>query len=191
MQTNFFYPTAIRQVALTDQATGRPSIPWHFDPTQINSVSPASTTDSLYTISGLWMEKFLSLTNQLWLTGFHIPNNGQTPIGIELQLNTYRQSRIEDLTIQLCFDGELIGLNHASQENPVQSSMYTGDNPPAHPVGDYNIYGSGTDMWETTLTNEQLADPTFGIVIGFKSNTIYPHRDLAHVDQVGIRITYA
>jgi hypothetical protein len=191
MQTNFYTPTRITPVQLTEQATGHPSIAWKFDATQINKTAPASSKQPLYTISGLWMERFLSLTDQLWFTGFNIPNNLGTPVGIELELNTYRQGRIQDITVQLCFDGELIGMNHASLDNPVQSSMYTGDNPVATPAGDYHVYGTNTDMWATELTSEQIADSTFGIVIGFKSNTIYPHRDLAHIDQVGIRVTYA
>jgi hypothetical protein len=46
-------------------------------------------------------------------------------------------------------------------------------------------------MWGTELTSEQLADPTFGIVISFKSNVIYPHTDLAYVNQVALRVTCA
>jgi len=71
--------------------------------------------------------------------------------------------------------------------------MYTGELlEPINPVGDYNIYGSPTDLWGTTgLTASNISNSTFGIVISFRSNVIYPHTDIAYVDQVGLRITYA
>jgi hypothetical protein len=70
--------------------------------------------------------------------------------------------------------------------------MYTGNLiEPLNPIGDYNIYGSSSDMWGTELVSSNVADPTFGVVISFRSNIIYPHTDLAYVDQVGVRITYA
>ena len=72
--------------------------------------------------------------------------------------------------------------------------MYTGGGPndvPLQTVGDYNIYGGSADMWGTQLTSANLSDPTFGVVIAFKSNVIYPHNDLAYLNQVGLRATYA
>ena len=192
MTTPFYYPTAINTVADYNAITDQWSIPWNWNPYQINSNATAITTRPLYTISGLWMEKFLSNTDQLWCTGFNIPNNMQSIAGIEVELNVQRAARIEDLVIQLTLGGNIIGDNHASTVNPVQSDMYTGDyTTPLNPVGDYNIYGSPTDLWATTLTADQVADPTFGVAISFKSNQIYPHSDLAYVSQVGIRITYA
>jgi len=115
-----------------------------------------------------------------------------TILGIECQINVQRAARIEDLIIQLTLNGTLIGDNYASTINPVQSDMYTGDfTTPLNPVGDYNIYGSPADLWGTTgLTASDLANSTFGIVVSFKSNAIYPHRDLVYVSQVGLRITY-
>jgi hypothetical protein len=76
--------------------------------------------------------------------------------------------------------------------NPVQSDMYTGDNTVPTPVGDSHIYGGPADLWATTdLTASDIANPTFGIVVSFRSNAIYPHRDLAYLSQVALRITYA
>ena len=111
--------------------------------------------------------------------------------GIELELDIKRAARIEDLVIQLTLGGVLIGDNLASTINPVQSNMYTGDNVPAVPVGDINIYGGSTNMWGTTgLTADNISDPTFGVVVSFKSNQIYPHTDLAYLSQTALRITY-
>lgn len=235
--TYFYSPTLITQVSVPNEITGIPSIDWNFNPTIIADHAAAVTKTGLYTISGMWMEKFLSNTSQLWCTQLGIPNrfdivnflledntdllqednvsllhleelstslflqqpevansNGTELVqGIELLLDVKRVARIEDLVIQLTLNGQLIGDNLASTINPVQSDMYTGDfTTPVNPVGDRHIYGSGTDLWGTTgLTAANIADPTFGVVVSFKSNPIYPHKDLAYLSQVALRITYA
>jgi len=190
--TAFLFPTTVNQVSIPNEITGIPSIDWTGLEYISNTGSYAVSKRPLYTISGLWMEKFLSNTSQIWLTNFNIPTNPNTLTGIEFQLNIQRAARIEDLIIQLTLNGELIGENQASWVNPVQSDMYTGDfTEPLNPVGDYNVYGGQTNLWGTTLTNTDVTDPTFGVVISFKSNTTYPHSDLAYVDRVALRTTYA
>jgi hypothetical protein len=193
--TLFFNPTTISNVTIPNNITGIPSIDWNFNPTTIVDNVEAVTKKPLYTISGLWMETFLSNTSQLWCTGYKIPDNGQTPVGIEFALNIRRAARIEDLIIQLTLGGNLIGNNYASTINPVQSNMYTGGGPNdvyPIPVGDYNIYGGSSDLWGTTgLTSTNIANSTFGVVVSFKSNIIYPHSDLAYISQAALRITYA
>lgn len=191
VSTNFLSPTTISNVTIPNSVTNYNSIDWIFNPTAIAPGAVAVSSKRLYTISGLWMEQFLSNTSQLWCTGYNFSNITGTVTGIEFQLNIYRQSRIEDLVIQLTLGGELIGENLASKVNPVQSDTYTGDNTTPIPIGDNHIYGGPFDMWGTTLTAENILDPTFGIVISFRSNAIYPHNDLAYVDQASIRITYA
>jgi hypothetical protein len=191
--TQFYNPTTITQVSIPNEVTGIPSIDWNFNSNIIADGAEAVTKTGLYTIPGLWMEKFLSNTSQLWCTRLGIPNRTGTIVGIELQLDVQRVARIEDLIIQLTLNGALIGDNRASTVNPVQSDMYTGDfTAPLDPVGDSHIYGSSTDLWGTTgLTSTNIADSTFGVVVSFKSNPIYPHRDLAYLSQVALRITYA
>ena len=194
MTTTIFYsPTTITQVSAPNEITGIPSIDWNFNSNIITDGAEAVTKTGLYTIPGLWMEKFLSNTSQLWCTRLNIPSMSGTVTGIELQLNIQRAARIEDLLIQLTLNGQLIGDNRASTVNPVQSDMYTGEyTTPLNPVGDSHIYGNNTDLWGTTgLTLANIADPTFGVVVSFKSNPIYPHRDLAYLSQVALRITYA
>jgi hypothetical protein len=190
--TVFLSPTTINQVTIPNEITGISSIDWTGMEYITNTGSYAVSKKPLYTISGMWMEKFLSNTSQLWLTGFNIPNSSSTLTGIEFQLNIQRAARIEDLIIQLTLQGELIGENQASLVNPVQSDMYTGDfTTPLQQVGDYNVYGGSTNLWGSSLTSTDVTDPTFGIVISFKSNQIYPHSDLAYVNQVAVRVTYA
>jgi hypothetical protein len=191
MTTAFYPPTSIATVPEYNSILNQWSIPWNWNPTSISDHAVAVTVRPLYTISGLWMERFLSNTDQLWCTNFNIPNTGRPVAGIEVELFTQRAGRIQDLVVQLIKNGQLIGDNYASTINPVESNTYTGDMTIPIPVGNYNIYGGSTDMWGTTLTSAQLADLTFGVAISFKSNVIYPHSDLAQVSQVGIRITYA
>ena len=191
LAAGFYNPTALTQVSLPNEITGISSIDWNYNDSVLAPGASASSIKPLYTISGIWMEKFLSTTSQLWCTGFNISNTADTLTGIELQLVIRRQSRIEDLVIQLTLGGVLIGDNLASTINPVQSSMYTGDTLSARPVGDVNIYGSPASLWSTALTAADIADPTFGIVLSFQSNLIYPHSDIAYIDQVGLRITSA
>jgi hypothetical protein len=190
--TAFLFPSTVTQVSIPNEITGIPSIDWTGLEYISNTGSYAVTKKPLYTISGLWMEKFLSNTSQIWLTDFNIPTNANQLTGIEFQLGIQRAARIEDLLIQLTLNGELIGDNLASWVNPVQSDMYTADfTTPLNPVGDYNVYGGPNNLWGTTLTTTDVTDPTFGVVISFKSNTTYPHSDIAYVDQVAVRTTYA
>ena len=191
MTTAFYPPTSIATVPEYNSVLNQWSIPWNWNPTTISDHAVAVTVRPLYTISGMWMERFLSNTDQLWCTNFNIPNTGRLVAGIEVELFTQRAGRIQDLVLQLVKNGQLIGDNYASTINPVESNTYTGDMTIPIPVGNYNIYGGSADMWGTTLTSAQVADSTFGVAISFKSNVIYPHSDLAQVSQVGIRITYA
>jgi hypothetical protein len=129
------------------------------------------------------------------LTGYSTRVPGLTQVaGIELALNVQRAGRIQDLKIKLVLNGvEIVNSNNlASTINPVQTDMNTGDfTTPQDPVGDFHIYGSPADLWGTALTASDVADPTFGVVVSFQSNATYPHRDLAYLNQVALRITYA
>jgi hypothetical protein len=193
--TTFYDPTQLTNVTIHNNVTGHDSIDWVTKNNTILENNYAYSKKPLYTVSGLWMEKFLSNTSQLWCTGYKIPNAGNTVAGIEFLLNIKRAARIEDLVIQLTLNGVIIGDNYASTINPVQSSMYTGGGPndvPLVPVGDIYTYGGTADLWGTTgLTSANIADSSFGVVVSFKSNIIYPHNDTAYLNQASIRVTYA
>jgi len=190
--TGFYDPHTLTNVNIANQVTGYNSIDWNFNSSVLSENAIATSKKSLYTISGFWMEKFLSNTSQLWCTGYNIPTNNRIISGIECQVNVQRAARIEDLIIQLTLNGDIIGDNLASNINPVQSDMNTGDfTTPLNPVEDLNTYGGVDNLWGTTLTSEDVANSTFGIVISFKSNPVYPHRDIVYLSQASIRITYA
>jgi hypothetical protein len=190
MNTQFYNPTVITEHTIFNEVTGHDSIGWNFGNT-IAQNNYASTKQPLYTISGLWMEKFLSNTSELWCTNLNIPDSNLPVAGIQFYLEMHRLSRIEDLRIQLILNDELIGDNMASPINPVQSNMYTGENSPLLPIiGDVNVYGSDVDTWGATLTSADISNPSFGIAFSFRSNQVYPHRDLVIINQIGIGITY-
>jgi hypothetical protein len=189
MNTQFYNPTAITEFGEQNDLV-QPLIGWNINGT-ITPSNCITSKQPLYTISGLWMEKFLSNTNELWCTNLNILDKDRPVVGIELYLDMHRFSRIEDLRIQLRLNDDYIGDNIASPVNPVQSNMYTGENSPLLPiVGDVNTYGGPDNLWGTALSSADVADPSFGIVISFRSNQIYPHRDLAIINQIGVGITY-
>jgi hypothetical protein len=293
--TVFLNPTILTNVNIPNTVTGYPSIDWTINNNTITENNYAISSKPLHTISGLWMEKFLSTTSELYCTGYNssytesqlllfiseqiipisqgytgtllydflrtidptsgfrygdINNTGtitaadgrvwfllsegstsllswwnnvvkpafladtvlqikvqiaitgysiQVPgltqvAGIELALNVQRAGRIQDLKIKLVLNGVEIanGNNLASTINPVQSNMYTGDNSTVSiPLGNYNIYGGSLSTWGVNLTSAQIADPTFGVVVSFHSNQIYPHTDLVYLSQAALRVTYA
>jgi hypothetical protein len=190
--TDFYNPTRFSTVNVVPE-TGQAPIEWKDTYLAGTKDSYASTITPLYTISGLWMEKFLSTTEQLYCTQFRFPVVGRPIAGIELRVNVQRAGRIEDLLVQLTLGNRvLIGENKASTINPVQTDMNTGDfTTPQDPVGDFHIYGSPSDLWGTTLTPADVAQDSFGVALAYRSNQIYPHRDLAYLNQVALRITYA
>jgi hypothetical protein len=181
MITNFISPTNIQQIPDTEFVT----IPWVNLPYCIGKNSLAMTDQPLYTISGLWMERFRSKTNQIWTTGYNIPRLPNDITGISLRVNINRAARIRDLIIQLTLGGELIGQNYAFEMTNEYAYMH---NIPL--VGDYNVYGGSADMWGTELTAMDVADPSFGAALSFQSNETLPHRDLAYINQIAIQVNY-
>jgi hypothetical protein len=189
MTTRYYNPTTIIEHSEETDLI-QPIIGWNING-EITPTNCITSKQPLYTISGLWMEKFLSNTAELWCTNLNIPDAELPVAGIEFYLDMHRFSRIEDLRIQLRLNNDYIGNNIASPINPVQSNMYTGENSPLLPIiGDVNTYGGPTELWGNTLTSADISSESFGIAISFRSNQIYPHRDLVIINQIGIGITY-
>lgn len=164
-------PSIITQVESESPSPGYPVCAWDHSESIINKDSYALTLKPLETISGINGILYRNATNQLWTTGYNFQNTG-TITGIEVIVNCQRLARVQDYVIQLCLNGELIGENKASLS-----------------VADFKTYGSETDLWDTELTADNLND-TFGVVVSLQSNIQYPHRDLAYIDQVAIRVHY-
>ena len=183
MQTNFIIPQTITQV--NDDTI--PTIPWLNIENASSSVFYATSSAPLYCISGLWQERFRSKTSQIVATNFNIPlltNNVLT--GVEVQAFVKRKARIEDLTIQLTLNGELIGDNKADMISSQQAYQEN-----IQQAGDYYVYGNATDLWNSNLTAADLQNSTFGVVIAYQSNIQIPHSDTVYFNQLAIRISFA
>jgi len=133
----------------------------------------AVSSKPLHTISGLWQERFASITSQLWFTNFPFAPNGSTLLGVEVQINAIRASRIQDYVVQLVLNGERVGDNLADPG-----------------LDNYKIYGSPTNLWNSPIQLVDTINVNFGVVIALRSNVLTPHTDTAYIDNVAMRITY-
>ena len=107
----------------------------------------------------------------LKITGFTFNNLPDVVSGIEMKLTMRRNGRISDETIQLYLDNDVIGDNQASRSlNPV------------------NTYGGENNNWNTNLSIADIQNPTFGVLLRFRSHPSWPHKSSALVDAVEIRI---
>lgn len=107
----------------------------------------------------------------LRITGFQFIDLPNIISGIEVKINMNRFGRITDETIQLCLNGSLIGDNQADLD--------------LHPI---KLYGGETELWNTTLSQANIQNSTFGVVLRFQSHPRWPHKSNAMIDSVQIRI---
>lgn len=136
-----------------------------FDKKSLGIIKP------LYHIARSPQHDLMNKTYFLRLTNFRFVNVPATISGIELKINSRRAGRIMDETVQLCLNENLIGDNKAlTTINPI------------------SVYGGEDDLWGTNLDASQLNDLTFGIVLRFKANPKWPHRDSIFIDSVELRI---
>ena len=107
----------------------------------------------------------------LKIIGFNFTNLPAVLTGIELRLTMNRYGRISDETIQLCLDNEPIGENQTSSTlDPIK------------------IYGSDTSIWATQLTIADIQNPSFGVILRFRSHPNWPHKNSALIDAVELRV---
>ena len=141
-----------------------------------SSIQYAYSSQPLYTISGLWQERFASKTCLLKCTGFdfNVNNGASAVLGIEVQFNSQRLDRVQDYIVQLLLDGELIGDNIAEPSTT-----------------DLKIYGSPASLWDTTISLQNIIDMRVGVAISLRSNVLIPHRDTGNINQISMRITYS
>ena len=113
----------------------------------------------------------LEKTFFLKCTGFSFTNLPLIISGIEVKLTMNRFGRITDDVIQLCLDDNLIGINKADLNlDPIK------------------VYGTASDIWETSLTAENIQSNSFGVILRFESHPNWPHKCSALIDAVEIRI---
>jgi hypothetical protein len=114
----------------------------------------------------------LMKTYFLRTAGFQFSNLPSDISGIECRLTMNRSGRIMDDEIFLYYDGNTIGENQATMDlSPIK------------------IYGSNSSLWDSRgITQQTLQNPTFGVVIRFKSHPNWPHKSTPLVDTVELRI---
>lgn len=173
MTTNWALPTTIVQYA--EDSAELAHISWH----EVDNFSAMKSRDSrfiktssdLYHIARDPKHDILQKTYYLKATGFNFENIPSVPVGIEVRLTMNRYGRVTDDTIQLCLSDTVIGDNLANLNlDPIK------------------IYGSKSDMWNAQITQASIQNPTFGIVLRFKSHPRWPHRSSALIESVEIRV---
>ena len=82
-----------------------------------------------------------------------------------------RLGRITDETIQLCYNNESIGDNHASLA--LDLTKY---------------YGGDTNKWNTNLTMTDIQNSSFGVILRFQSHPDWPHKNSPLIEAVQLRI---
>ena len=141
-----------------------------------SGIQYAYSTVPLYTISGLWQERFAHKTSLLKFTGldFNINNGASILTGIEVQFNSQRLDRVQDYIVQLLLDGNLVGDNLAEPSTT-----------------DLKIYGGPATLWDSGITLQNIVDMRVGIAVSLRSNVVTPHKDTGNINQVAMRITYS
>jgi hypothetical protein len=112
-------------------------------------------------------------------TGFNITGVTNPINGIEVQTTVRRKGRIMDETVQLSYQGNLIG------ENKINYSL---DDLNHVPINNSTSYGGRTDLWDNQLTAAILQNPTFGITLRFQSHLYYPHKETVLIDSIQLRV---
>lgn len=110
-------------------------------------------------------------TYYLKITNFNFENLPSELNGIELKLSMKRHGRITDETVQLTLNDQLIGSNQADLDLlPVK------------------IFGGENSLWNSTLSINDILNPTFGIALRFQSHPRWPHKSSPFIDAVELRI---
>lgn len=114
------------------------------------------------------------LTNTTWFiqcTDFNLENLPDTISGITAIIDMNRGGRIADDTIQLVYQGDMIGENQAQPafiHTPTQDKSL---------MDLKSVYGGKFNTWGVSdLTKAMIQDPTFGIVVRYKSHPAWPHK---------------
>jgi len=174
MATAWFNPQIISQYA--EEGAEDIHIKWD-DSTGYSGLKSSNgasigTLDPLIHIARSPKPNITSKTYYLKMTGYNFAELPNIVSGIELQINSRRVGRVTDDTVSLAYNNALLGDNQASLEiNPITR------------------YGGEAVLWGlTSITKETLQDPSFGVVVRFKSHPKWPHKDPMDLILVQLRI---
>ncbi len=107
----------------------------------------------------------------LKVTNFNFENVPSNINGIELRISMKRHGRITDETVQLTLNNQLVGSNQASLD-----------------LAPIKLFGGENLLWDSTLSTEDILNPTFGIILRFQSHPHWPHKSSPLIDAVELRI---
>jgi hypothetical protein len=173
MTSNWALPTSITQYS--EEGAELFHVSWdeteNFAAIKNKDGKSIKTSRDLFHIARDPKKDITEKTYFLKLTGYNFINLPDQISGIEVKLSMNRFGRIMDDTIQLTLAGSLIG------ENKTDMSL--------DPI---KVYGGATEMWQTNVSKAYISDPTFGVVLRFKSHPRWPHRSSALIDAVELRI---
>ena len=151
-------------------------IPWDdsrgFDVLKSADVRGVRSLGRLSHIARSPKHDILNKTYYIRATGFDFQGLPAVLSGIELLLLVNRYGRVTDDTVELVLGGESVGENQASLR-----------------IAPEKIYGGPASLWNAkNLSVNDLADPSFGVVIRFCSHPHWPHKDPVIIGGVRLRI---
>jgi hypothetical protein len=141
------------------------------------SNSIIQTSKSLTHIANPTRGPKLDKTFYLKCTNFQIDTAPSDITGFSLSLKTQRHQRIVDDTIALIYDDKIISKNKTNLSTRAEGHLRNEND---------QGYGGLTDLWGIkNFTPSMLEDPSFGVLLRFSSNPLYPHRDGMMIYQIG------
>ena len=171
--TNWALPTTVEQYAEAGAESAHVS--WleidNFNNLKTLNGKHVKTLRDLVHIARDPRHDIVEKTYYLKLTQFNLESLPSLLSGIEVKITMNRFGRISDDAIHLCLDG-----------NPIGDNLATLDTSPI------KIYGGPFTLWNSNLTISDIQDPTFGVIIRFKSHPKWPHKSSALMDAVEVRI---
>lgn len=173
MTSNWALPTTIEQYS--ESSAELVHVSWdsfdNFNNLKTNNGKSVKTSRDLLHIARDPRHDITEKTYFIKCVGFNFVNLPLVPSGIEVKLTSNRFGRITDETVSLTLNNELIGDNHASLDlSPIKT------------------YGNNNDMWNTTLTQSDIQNSSFGVILRFQSHPNWPHKCSMLLDAIEIRI---
>ncbi len=121
----------------------------------------------------------LDKTYYLKCTNFGLKDLPSTITGISLSLYTQRNGKIVDDTVCLIHNDQIISDNKTSLLAAREGHIKNGNN---------QVYGGEQDLWGATITKEMLEDNSFGVLLRFSSNPLYPHKEGMQVYKILLKL---
>lgn len=166
--TNYRFPTIIEQVSTHEDDSS-----WLLEE-NVERIDAFTTTANRMTTIAINDKRYASNhAKQIWCTNFGFTNITNVT-GIELRLVTQRLARIQDYVISLLYNGEIIGDNKAMEH-----------------AENFQVYGDSNDLWDTVLTDAQVMDPSFGVVVELGPNKRIPHSDIGYIESIEMKVYYS